>query len=80
LVFHRYLSGEAGEKLNIVVQGSALAAIDPFMSKHPATQTIDEDQISLDSGSVITIKPFTIPHFSKLTVEEKNGLGGDEGL
>jgi hypothetical protein len=80
LVFHRYLSGEAGEKLNIVVQGSALAAIDPFMSKHPATQTIDEDKIPLDSGSVIKIKPFTIPHFSKLTVEEKNSLGGDEGL
>jgi hypothetical protein len=80
LVFHRYLSGEVGEKLNIVVQGSALIAIDPFMSKHPATQFIDEDEIVLDSGSVITVKPFTIPHFSKLTIEEKNSLGGDEGL
>ena len=80
LVFHRYLSGEAGEKLNIVVQGAILVAIDPFMSKHRATQTVDEDKIPLDSDSVIAIKPFTIPHFSKLTIQEKDSLGGDEGL
>ena len=80
LVFHRYLSGEVGEKLNIVVQGAALVAIDPFMSKHPATQTVDEDNIPLDSDSQITVKPFTIPHFSKLTTQEKDSLGGDEGL
>jgi hypothetical protein len=80
LVFHRYLSGEVGEKLNIDVQGSPLVPIDPFLSKHPATQTVDEDKIPLDSKSEITIKPFTIPHFSKLSIQEKDSLGGDEGL
>jgi hypothetical protein len=80
LIFHRYLSGEARRKLSIDVQGVALAPLDPFMSQHPATQTIDEEVIKLRGREEITVKPYTIPHFSKLTVEEKELLGGDEGL
>jgi hypothetical protein len=80
LIFHRYLSGEACGKFNIEVQGVLLAAIDPFMSQHPATQTIDEEFIKLRGKEEISVKPYTIPHFSKLTVHEKETLGGDEGL
>jgi hypothetical protein len=81
LIFHRYLSGETGSKFSIQVQGVQLNPIDPFMSQHPATQTIDEEFIKLGSQEEkFTIKPYTIPHFSKLTVEEKEILGGDEGL
>lgn len=80
LIFHRYLSGEARGKLSIEVQGVLLKPIDPFMSQHPATQTIDEEVIKPRGQKEITVKPYTIPHFSKLTVEEKEILGGDEGL
>jgi hypothetical protein len=80
LIFHRYLSGEARNKFSIEVQSVPLKPIDPFMSKHPATQTIDEEIIKLRGQEGITIKPYTIPHFSKLTIEEKEALGGDEGL
>ena len=80
LIFHRYLSGEARGKFSIEVQGVLLKPIDPFMSQHPATQTIDEEVIKPRGQKEITVKPYTIPHFSKLTVEEKEILGGDEGL
>ena len=80
LIFHRYLSGEARSKFSIEVQGVPLKPLDPFMSQHPATQTIDHEVIKLRGQEEITVKPYTIPHFSKLTVEEKELLGGDEGL
>lgn len=80
LIFHRYLSGEARSKFNIEIQGISLKPTDPFMSQHPATQTIDEEVIKLRGEEEITVKPYTIPHFSKLTLEEKETLGGDEGL
>jgi hypothetical protein len=80
LIFHRYLSGEVKSKFKIEMQGISLKPIDPFMSQHPATQTIDEEVMKLRGQEEITVKPYTIPHFSKLTVEEKEMLGGDEGL
>lgn len=80
LIFHRYLSREASSKLVIAMQGYALKPVDPFMTLHPATQTVDEDIIKLQGKGEITVKPFIIPHFSKLTVEERDMLGGDEGL
>ena len=80
LVFHRYLSGEVKSKFSIELQGLYLKPIDPFMSSHPATQTIDEEFFKLRGKEQISVKPFTIPHFSKLTILEKEQLGGDEGL
>jgi hypothetical protein len=80
LIFHRYLAGEALGQFGIEVQGLALKPIDPFMSRHPATQTVDAEVIRLRGRDEITVKPYTIPHFSKLTVAEKEILGGDEGL
>ena len=80
LIFHRFLSGEAVGRFRIEVQGLALKPTDPFMSLHAATQTIDEEFIPLRGNERISVKPYTIPHFSKLTVQEKEALGGDEGL
>ena len=80
LIFHRYLSGEVGKALYIEMQGYSLKPLDPFMRHHPATQTVDEDKIKLRGKEEITVQPFIIPHFSKLTVEEREMLGGDEGL
>jgi hypothetical protein len=80
LIFHRYLSGETGSKLVIEMQGYALKPVDPFMTTHPATQKVDEDIIKLQGKEEIIVQLFIIPHFSKLTVNEREILGGDEGL
>lgn len=80
LVFHRYLAGEAHRRLIITVNGRQLCPIDPFMTMHNATQTLDAEIIRMVNGSTISIQPYVLPHFSKLTVEEQEQLGGAEGM
>lgn len=81
LVFHRYLKGKPEEKIvSISIQGNELRPTDPFMSNHPATQCFDEEPYSVSGSESIYVRPYVIPHYSKLTVEEKDKLGGDEGL
>lgn len=80
LIFHRYLSGEGGRLFTISLQGMVLEPADPFMASHPATQSLDEERIHVKGGESIRVKPFVIPHFSKLTVQERSVLGGEEGL
>lgn len=80
LVFHRYLAGEGAKKLNIFIQGSQLSPVDPFMKSHPATQTVGEEIIRTGGGEGISIQPYILPHFSKLNIQEKTQLGGDEGM
>jgi len=80
LVFHRYLSGDGGSRLSISINGTQLQAIDPFMRSHPATQAMDAEKIVMSNGSTIEVKPYVLPHFSKLTQEEQGRLGGAEGM
>jgi hypothetical protein len=80
LIFHRYLSGEGGRQLSIFIQGISLDPIDPFLTIHPATQSLDDERIPVKNGESIHVKPFVIPHFSKLTLQERLALGGEEGL
>ena len=80
LTFHRYLAGERGRQLAIHLQGTPIEPVDPFMTTHPATQSLDEERIAVKDGENIFVKPYVIPHFSKLTVEERRVLGGEEGL
>lgn len=80
LIFHRYLAGESDRRLTISINGRLLRPTDPFMSGHNATQTLDAEIIKTANGSVISVQPYVLPHFSKLTVEEQEQLGGPEGM
>ncbi|HCV67446.1 ATP-binding protein [Serratia proteamaculans] len=80
LIFHRYLAGEAERRLTIAVNNRKLRSIDPFMISHNATQTLDAEVIKTANGAIISIQPYILPHFSKLTVEEQKILGGSEGM
>lgn len=80
LVFHRYLAGETGKKICINVNGNSLKPIDPFLVYHDATQTLDAEIITMAEGQSITVQPYVLPHFSKLTVEIQEQLGGAEGM
>ncbi|NBB12532.1 ATP-binding protein [Pseudomonas sp. SLFW] len=64
LVFHRYLAGEAERRLTVSVNGRVLRPIDPFMTSHDATQTLDAEEIRTANGSVVSIQPYVLPHFS----------------
>ena len=79
LVYHRYLVGEAGLlKLTIRINGAKVRARDPFLSKK-SVQAMDDEAIIVH-GEKIIVRPYILPHLSKLSAEEVNELGGKEGL
>lgn len=79
LVFHRYLCGEQGlKKLDIRMNELSIDPHDPFLSKK-STQLMDEETIVV-RGSKVKVKPYILPHVSKLTQKELKALGGKEGL
>lgn len=80
LIFHRYLAGEGGRRLLILVNGRPLSPVDPFMTAHDATQTLDAESIPMPNGEQISIQPYVLPHFSKLSMEEQALIGGSEGM
>lgn len=79
LVFHRYLSGEAGlRKLQILINKMPLEFIDPFLIGK-STQVMDEESIVVE-GQKVLVRPYMLPHISMLTKTEINMLGGEDGL
>lgn len=79
LVFHRYLSGEPGlKKMDIRMNEVSIVPQDPFLIKK-STQLMDEE-IIIVRGEKVKVKPYILPHTSKLTKKELAALGGKEGL
>lgn len=79
LVFHRYLSGEPGiRKLNIRINEQSVQPQDPFLIKK-STQLMD-DEVIIVHGQKVIVKPYILPHTSKLTQKELKELGGKDGL
>lgn len=80
LVFHRYINpGTGRHSLKIAMNQSYLEPIDPFLLDHSATQRLAEDSFTV-SGHRVTVKPFILPHLSKLSAAEITRAGGSEGL
>lgn len=67
LVFHRFLKGS--NKINIFINGKNIEPFDPFHSSHIATQELQEEVINLNNEKII-IKPYILPHYSKLSQKE----------
>jgi len=79
LVFHRFLSPEKPHlPIKILLNGNPVAALDPFLTSHRGTQTLPEEQISLE-GEIVTIAPFILPHISKLSVADLAYCGWRRG-
>lgn len=80
LVFHKYLNGDVRrKKLSLTLNGEPLLGRDPFHSHHPACQKLEEETVSI-SRKHIVIKPYVLPHFSKLRSAEYENLSGKEGF
>jgi len=80
LVFHRYLVGESPlRKLQIELNGNLLTPLDPFLSMNPATTILPDQPIRVD-GQVIQVKPYILPHFSKLSSDDLREVGPLEGM
>lgn len=79
LVYHRYLSGENGiTKLKISINGEYIQPLDPFL-KSKSTRPMD-DEVLIIRGQKIVVRPYILPHLSRMSAEEIKQLGGEEGL
>jgi len=80
LVFHRYLSGDGVEKINISMNGVKLVPFDPFFNDK-SYQEMDDETIEIPGRTgKVTIRPYVLPHPSNMTKEELEMYGGKEGL
>ncbi|MCY3576380.1 MAG: ATP-binding protein [bacterium] len=70
LVFHRLLSGDSGRrKIRIEINDLPLKPFDPFHSQHPATIAGPVEIIRIN-GQKVSIQAFTLPHRSKVSLDE----------
>lgn len=75
LVFHRFIA----EDLLIDINGLRIEGRDPFLVDHTATQKKRESSFYINE-SKITLKPYILPHLSKLSQENLDKIGGKERL
>lgn len=79
LVYHRYIAGEAGiTKLKLSINGEKVKALDPFLTEK-SVQAMDDESLII-RGDKILVRPYILPHISKLTADEIKMLGGKDGL
>ena len=80
LVFHRYLSGDGTKRVSMSINGVNLNAFDPFFVTK-STTVMDDEKIEIPGrkGKVI-IRPYILPHPSKMTKDELVKYGGKDGL
>lgn len=79
LVYHRYLMGESGiRKLKLFINGEKVKEIDPFLT-NKSVQAMDDETLIIQ-GHKILVRPYILPHISKLTSDEIKMLGGKDGL
>ena len=80
-IFHRFLEPESKKysKIDIIVNGSELQALDPFYRENPATQRLQQEKIPVKDGQ-IEIRPYILPHYTKIKPAKYEELGGHEGF
>lgn len=68
MVFHRFLSGEAGTpRLSIVINSEPVQAWDPFCRSEVLTRRLQPQRLMIDGGGTVIVRPFVLPaqlHFS----------------
>lgn len=76
MVFHRYVSGPRA--VVFWINDQRIAAWDPFMADHPATQRLPSEVLG-PVGSTVTVEPYVLPHHTRLTAEQHSLAGGPAG-
>ena len=75
-VFHRLMVGP--KKVEFFVNGNKIQPWDPFLIEHPATQQGPNERIKC-RGQLLVLKPFILPHLSKLDATAHRNAGGNRG-
>ncbi len=79
LIFHRFISGEPGKpKISFKVNNFSIEPNDPFNARHPATMHLGEEVLEIE-GKTVTLRPYILPHHSKVSQSTYEAAGGKEG-
>lgn len=70
LVFHRFISGDGGRKVSLMLNATPIAAVDPFLASSKRTIKDPEQTITV-AGVPITVQSFTLPYVNKMTKSER---------
>ena len=76
MVFHRFLS--RSKQVRIHLNAQIVQPWDPFLEGHDATQTLSLTKLRTKAGT-IEIRPFILPHHSKLSPTEFAAAAGARG-
>jgi hypothetical protein len=80
LVFHRYLVTEnAHPAVTIAVNNRRLDPVDPFLTAHQSTQALPAESVTIQ-GVAVTLRPYILPHLSKMSAADLVLAGGEDGL
>lgn len=78
LVFHRYLSGEAGP-LRIFFNGQPILPFDPFLLNHEYTQKLPLETFTIEKTAV-KVQAYILPHMSYMDQQTLDKLSGESGI
>lgn len=79
LVFHRFLEGaDSFNRLKISINNNPIKAFNPFNINHDATLEKSPEKIKIYNLNM-TVSPYILPHHSKLSQQEWNEYGTEDG-
>ncbi len=76
MVFHRLMTGR--DTVRLYVNEREVVPWNPFFTEHPATLHLPADPLRL-RGLPVSVHPYVLPHFSKLTKDEHEQGAGPRG-
>lgn len=77
MVFHRYL-GRKSKPVSLWINGRPISPWDPFLAGFPGRQALGVEHLDLN-GARMEIRPFVLPHHSRLTPDQHAAAGSSEG-
>lgn len=80
LAFHRFTGDETPDsQLEISINNRSLPRIDPFLSKKRSTRHLPPEDLQV-AGATVSFRPYILPHISKMSRDDLELAGGEEGL
>lgn len=79
LVFHRFISGLHGDKLEISLNCNKINSVDPFLLKNHNTQNYPVEKVKV-GNSLVTIHTHILPHHKWLKKDEEDYLKNKSDL
>jgi hypothetical protein len=79
LIFHRFLEPRAERRIVLRLNGLEIEGQDPFFTSHKATLPFKMEKINLGANGIMTVQPYILPHYTKLTSEEVKLIDRSEG-